>query len=141
MSETPTRLVVCTKCHLIDSEEDALPFPERDGGKLLAAMRRLVKAENLPVKVQGSKCIGCCDVNQKCGAFIETPGKDTQVLGGLQGEAHSHIVMAYLKAHLATRKRVRSKKDLPDPSWAKYFLIRIPGRHLGEDADLTDDKE
>lgn len=132
-----TRVLICTKCHH-DAEAyaaNALPMPARDGGQLAAAVKQAVAAENLTESVQvcTTRCLGCCDIGQMCGAILETPGKDAQVLGGLRGAADAPILMAFLKAHLATRKRVRMKVHLPGhPEWARHFLIRIPARPRGQ---------
>ncbi len=106
-------------------------MPARDGGRLAAEIKRQVAEEGLSASVQVSttRCLGCCDLGQMCGAVLETPGKDTQVIGGLPGAAGAPILMAFLRAHLAVRKRLRMKTHLPDhPEWAKHFLLRIPAR-------------
>lgn len=128
-----TRVLICSKCHHDEaaSAAGAVPLTQTDGGRLAAEVKRRVKAGGLSgtVQVCTVRCLGCCDLGQMCGAVLETPGKDTQVIGGLSGAAGAPILMAFLRAHLAVRKRLRMKTHLPNhPEWAKHFLLRIPAR-------------
>lgn len=102
------------------------PLPQRDGGLLLRAVRALVAQEALPVKVQACRCLGCCDVDKMCGVLVQTPGKDGQVLGGFAGAEDAWKVVAFVKAHLAVRKRLRAKRVPELAGLVGHFLIRLP---------------
>lgn len=119
------RILVCSSCRR-DGEGKEVPFPQRAGGRLARLVREAVRTAGLPLKVETCRCLGVCDLHKQVGVVIDGRGKDTIVMGDVTPDAAgAEMVLRYAKAHVATHKRVRTKKHVGADA-VPYYVVRVP---------------